>query len=112
MEKSMVWLSRIDACVGTVVQCMNKQETGGDQQQKLYADTQGITFELGKTLMTGNVRVFVQYWAGMRWRMEPVVRGGVLCRFCQGWKWISVETAGGIYSTCLISLGCSRLLYW
>lgn len=39
VERSIVWVARVDACVVTVSICLTQREAQGGQREKFYADT-------------------------------------------------------------------------
>lgn len=57
VERSMVWLTRVDAWLVFVVGSLTEQESGGGQQQNLYADKQRRMLELAMVQLTGNKQV-------------------------------------------------------
>lgn len=74
VDGSIVGLHRVGAWMAAVVRCLTERETCGCQLQKLYTETKGITLELSMAQLTGKVQVLMQYWVGMRWRIELVVK--------------------------------------
>lgn len=74
MEGSRVWLARVDASLATVMRCVTEQEAGDGQQPNLYGYRQGNNLDIEIGQLTGNLQIFVQCWAGMRWCPELVNR--------------------------------------
>lgn len=73
VEWYKVWLARLDASVATAVRCLTDEETRG-VSDRICTLTQRERCETYQWHSTENVLLFVQYWAGVKWRVEQVVR--------------------------------------
>lgn len=74
MKGSILWPVGTDAWVTTVVKCLNEPEMGRCQRQNLYADSPVKILEGAMGQPIWNMGVFVQYWTGARWRVDPLMR--------------------------------------
>lgn len=64
VEGLIVGLARVESWVVTGAKRLGKWEARGDPEQKFYADTQKKSLKLAIEVTIGNMRVFVQHWAG------------------------------------------------
>lgn len=62
VERSVVWMTHLEAWVATVVPCLAVRETRHRDRQKPYAVTYGAFLHFNVEQLTGNMRALAKYW--------------------------------------------------
>lgn len=59
----IVLLARLNTCACVTIICIGEKERRGEQQQKLFVDTYGLSVRADLQQLNGNIDWFMIYWA-------------------------------------------------